>query len=143
MISLRPDARAASAFFKRYPSTNGPFQTERAIVLLAPAHLPLWRLRIISRCVRLLARVLAPLVGLPQGVTGCRPPEVRPSPPPCGWSTGFITTPRLCGRRPSQRDRPALPIFWFMLSGLDTAPTEAMNSARTMGSSPDIGLIWA
>jgi hypothetical protein len=27
---LRPPARAVSAFFKRYPSTNGPFHTERA-----------------------------------------------------------------------------------------------------------------
>ena len=47
-----------------------------------------------------LSRVRAPLVGLPQGVTGCRPPEVRPSPPPCGWSIGFITTPRTEGRLP-------------------------------------------
>src|SRR5262245_9204772 len=31
MISWRPDERAASAFLSRYPSTNGPFQTERAM----------------------------------------------------------------------------------------------------------------
>src|SRR3546814_4834431 len=31
MISLRPEPRAVSAFFKRNPSTNGTFQTERAI----------------------------------------------------------------------------------------------------------------
>jgi len=60
-----------------------------------------------KRSVDLLLRVFLPLVGLPHGVTGCRPPEVRPSPPPCGWSIGFIVTPRLCGRRPSQRERPA------------------------------------
>src|SRR5262245_46899205 len=30
ITSLRPDARAASAFFSRKPSMNGPFQTERA-----------------------------------------------------------------------------------------------------------------
>ncbi|KAL3027925.1 hypothetical protein AAZX31_03G084100, partial [Glycine max] len=36
-----------------------------------------------------------------------------PSPPPCGWSTGFITTPPT-GRLPSQHLDPALPIFfWF------------------------------
>ena len=29
-------------------------------------------------------RVRLPFVGLPHGVTGWRPPEVRPSPPPCG-----------------------------------------------------------
>ncbi len=27
--------------------------------------------------------------------------DVRPSPPPCGWSTGFITTPRTVGSRAS------------------------------------------
>ena len=52
------------------------------------------RRRTMKPSVRLLLRVFAPFVGLPHGVTGCRPPEVRPSPPPCGWSTGFITTPR-------------------------------------------------
>src|SRR5215203_4376044 len=62
-------------------------------------------------------------VGFPHGVTGWRPPEVRPSPPPCGWSIGFMATPRLCGRLPSQRLRPALPIEMFMWSGFDTAPT--------------------
>src|ERR1700679_4289993 len=34
MISLRPDAREASALLRRYPSTNGPFHTERAILVL-------------------------------------------------------------------------------------------------------------
>ena len=34
--------------------------------------------------VLLFRRVLCPFVGTPQGVTGCRPPEDRPSPPPCG-----------------------------------------------------------
>ena len=53
--------------------------------------------------VALFDRVRAPLVGLPHGVTGCRPPEVRPSPPPCGWSIGFIATPRTLGRRPHNR----------------------------------------
>ena len=36
-----------------------------------------------------------------------------------------MATPRLCGRRPSQRLRPALPIDVFMWSGFDTAPTVA------------------
>src|SRR6201996_9817310 len=88
-----------------------------------------WRLRMIILSVALLWRVLAPLVGLPHGVTGWRPPEVRPSPPPCGWSTGFLATPRVSGRWPSQRLRPALPIFWFWLSGFETAPTVAMQFA--------------
>src|SRR5688500_17568602 len=89
-----------SIFLRRWSSMNGPFLSERAIYL---------RLFTMNCWVRLLARVLAPLVGLPHGVTGCRPPEVLPSPPPCGWSTGFMATPRLWGRRPSQRWRPALP----------------------------------
>uniref|UniRef100_A0ACD5TAL9 Uncharacterized protein n=1 Tax=Avena sativa TaxID=4498 RepID=A0ACD5TAL9_AVESA len=32
-----------------------------------------------------------------------------PSPPPWGWSTGFITTPLTTGRLPSQHLDPALP----------------------------------
>src|SRR5205823_3788937 len=35
--------------------------------------------------------------GLPHGDTGWRPPEDLPSPPPRGWSTGFMATPRVCG----------------------------------------------
>src|SRR6184192_2106078 len=106
---------------------NGPFQTERATVAL-PYFL---RRRIMSLSVALLLRVLRPLVGLPHGVTGWRPPEVRPSPPPCGWSTGFLATPRVSGRLPIQRVRPALANVWLALSGFDTAPTVAMQSERT------------
>src|SRR5579864_9744528 len=87
--------------------------------------------------VRLLLRVLYPRVGCPQGVTGCRPPEVLPSPPPCGWSTGFIDTPRLCGRLPSQRDRPALPMVTFSWSMLPTCPIVAMQSCETLRVSPE------
>src|SRR5271166_3123693 len=43
-----------------------------------------WRLAMMNLVVDLFLRVFLPLVGNPQGVTGCRPPEVRPSPPPCG-----------------------------------------------------------
>src|SRR2546426_740 len=71
------------------------------------------RRRTINLLVRLLRRVLYPLVGTPHGVTGWRPPDVLPSPPPCGWSTGFIATPRTRGRLPSQRARPALPMAIF------------------------------
>src|SRR5579872_1738279 len=65
--------------------------------------------------VRLLRRVFLPIVISPQGVVGGRPAVERASPPPCGWSTGFIATPRTWGRRPSQRERPALPTLVFML----------------------------
>src|SRR5439155_8882260 len=57
--------------------------------------------------VRLFLRVLYPLVSTPQGLTGCCPAAVFPSPPPCGWSIGFIATPRTVGRTPRQRTRPA------------------------------------
>src|SRR5436305_1075612 len=73
-------------------------------------------------CVRLLRRVLNPLVCTPQGETGGCPEEVRPSPPPCGWSIGFIATPRTVGRMPRQRLRPALPIDSRLCSALPTSP---------------------
>src|SRR6185503_2069011 len=63
--------------------------------------------------------------GLPWGLTGWRPPDVLPSPPPCGWSIGFIATPRTVGRLPFQRMRPALPQLMFDCSELPTSPTVA------------------
>ncbi len=65
---------------------------------------------------------MPPLALLPVGLTGWRPPLVRPSPPPCGWSIGFIAVPRTCGRRPSQRRRPALPHTIALRSGLPVVP---------------------
>src|SRR5215203_2132690 len=62
---------------------------------------------------------------MPHGDTGCRPPEVLPSPPPSGWSTGFIATPRTLGRFPSQRLFPALPTESSSCSELPTSPTVA------------------
>ena len=39
-------------------------------------------------------RVLRPRAGFPHGVTGpALPIGAFPSPPPCGWSHGFITLP--------------------------------------------------
>src|SRR5439155_9149802 len=82
-------------------------------------------------------RVLPPLAGTPVGEHGCRPPDVRPSPPPIGWLTGFIDTPRLCGFRPSHRFRPALPRLIFMCSAWEIAPTVARQSPWTRRTSPD------
>src|SRR3546814_15458989 len=90
---------------------------------------------ILSVC--LLLRVRAPLVGLPHGVTGWRPPEVRPSPPPCGWSTGFLATPRVSGRLPIPRRRPAFASVWLVLSGFDTAPTVPMHPPRIQRCPPE------
>src|SRR5271154_6084712 len=108
-------AFAAWIFSIRWPSTNGPFLTLRG---MAQPFVP--RRRMIIPSVRLLFRVLNPLASWPHGEHGWRPPEVRPSPPPMGWSTGFMVTPRLCGRRPSQRERPALPSEMFAWSGFET-----------------------
>src|SRR5438309_425577 len=77
--------------------------------LLPPCAYFLWRLRTMYFSVRGLWRVRRPMAGLPQGVLGWPPMGARPSPPPWGWSTGFITEPRTDGRRPSHRERPALP----------------------------------
>src|SRR3546814_14836334 len=75
--------------------------------------------------------------GLPQGDTGWRPPDVLPSPPPCGCSTGFITTPRTVGRLPFQRMRPALPQLMLDCSALPTSPIEARQRTSTKRISPD------
>src|SRR5512147_2861884 len=94
--------------------------------------------------VRRLLRVLRPLVFLPQGDTGCGLPcPDLPSPPPCGWSTGFIARPRTVGRMPRQRLLPALPIRIDELSMFETWPTTALQSMRTWRTSPDGMRIWA
>src|SRR6266545_4844562 len=83
---------------------NGPFFTLLAIweSLLGDyfVALPRFRPRTIRRCEGFfLLRVFTPSF-LPHGLTTLRPPRVRP---PCGWSTGFMTSPRTFGRRPFQR----------------------------------------
>src|SRR3954463_4359180 len=75
--------------------------------------------------------------GLPFGFTGWRPPEGLPSPPPCGWSTGFMATPRTVGRLPFHRMRPAFPQLMFDCSALPTSPTVARQRPATLRISPD------
>ena len=111
-----------STFFIRWSSTNGPFLSGSLIVYFVPAVHD--ELAACACCCGSCSRAWA----VPHGVTGWRPPEVLPSPPPCGWSTGFMTTPRLCGRLPSQRLRPALPRLTFSWSRLPTWPMVAMQS---------------
>src|SRR3984957_7231547 len=88
-------------------------------------------------------RVLPPLARTPVGLHGCRPPAVRPSPPPIGWLTGFIEVPRLCGLRPSHRLRPALPRLTFICSELPMAPMVARHSELMRRTSPEGMVIWA
>ena len=54
-------------FFKRLLSIKGVFHLDLDIFVSY-----------------LLRRVFKPFVGFPQGVTEGRPPDVLPSPPPCG-----------------------------------------------------------
>src|SRR4051812_32127522 len=69
--------------------------------------------------------------GLPHGDTGWRTPDVLPSPPRSGWSNGFMATPRVWGRLPFQRLRPALPILMSSASALPTSPTVPRQSIGT------------
>src|SRR3989338_5322206 len=85
-----------------------------------------------------LLRVFLPPVTLPHMVFGLRVPlGCLPSPPPYGWSTGFIAVPRTVGRIPSQRERPALPILRCLYSSFETAPTDAHAFSETLRISPD------
>src|SRR5919107_2165809 len=106
-------------------------------VCTSPAQrfLPVRRRRTIILSAGLVRRVRPS--GLPAGFTGCRPPEVLPSPPPCGWSTGFMATPRTVGRLPFHRMRPALPQLMFDCSALPTSPTVARQRTSTLRISPD------
>src|SRR5918996_1836235 len=103
-----------------------------------PRPLPRRRPRMISLSDSLcLLRVRFPSVGTPHGVTGWRPPFDFPSPPPCGWSRGFIAERRTEGRLPRQRLLPALPPETFSWSTLPTWPMVARHVSRTRRISPE------
>src|SRR5215207_4620322 len=96
-----------------------PYGESLVYCVALPRFLP----RTIMRCDDFfLLRVLTPSF-LPHGLTTLRPPRVRP---PCGWSTGFMTSPRTFGRLPSQRLLPALPCDCSSCSALPTSPIVAM-----------------
>ena len=82
-----------------------------------------------------LERVLYPFAGTPFLDLGC-PPEALPSPPPIGWSTGFIATPLVLGRRPNHLLLPAFPDFCNPCSELDTVPIVAKQVSKTNLLSP-------
>src|SRR5207245_7822754 len=88
------------------------------------------RRRTINFCDSLVVSRVRPS-GFPHGDTGWRPPDVLPSPPPSGWSTGFMATPRVCGRTPFQRLRPALPSEVSSASGLPASQAVARPSTDT------------
>ena len=60
-----------------------------------------------------------------------------PSPPPWGWSTGFITTPLTTGRLPSQRLDPALPKLLCLTPTFPTCPTVAEQFLDIKRTSPE------
>src|SRR3977135_3420113 len=125
-----------STFWSGWASTKGPFLRLRGIFFYLPAQrfLPVRRRRTISWSLGLRRRVRPS--GLPRWVSGGRPPEVLPTPPSVGWSTGFITTPRTVGRLPRQRLRPALPQLMLEWSELPTSPMVARVSTPTLRISP-------
>src|SRR6266542_1219732 len=73
----------------------------------------------------------------PPGLVGWRPPLDLPSPPPSGWSTGFMATPRTLGRFPRHRLRPAFLQDTSSCSAFPTAPTVARHFASTSRISPE------
>src|SRR4051812_14913170 len=108
--SFEPVCWEAWTFLYTLKSTKGPFFLDRLIfvscgagILPAVAFMAGWKpaprcytslitpyLRDLRRRTIALfdalprVRVRPPLAGTPVGLTGCRPPLVRPSPPPCG-----------------------------------------------------------
>src|SRR3954453_4153957 len=107
MTFLVPFSFCTSTFLIRWSSTKGPFFRLRGIGTGSYRRfLPVRRRRTITLWLHLLGRRVRPSAW-PQGLTACLPPEVLPSPPPCGWSIVFIATPRTVVRLPFQRIRPA------------------------------------
>src|SRR5215210_5037827 len=105
-----PLVLSSSTRRNRRSSTKGPFFKLRATdYLLAPR---VRRRRTINFWDGLVVLRVRPSV-LPHGDTGWRPPDDLPSPPPSGWSTGFMATPLVWGRTPFHRMRPALPQLMF------------------------------
>src|SRR5690606_36265561 len=67
---------------------------------------------------------------------GC-PPDERPSPPPIGWSTGFMATPLTLGLFHNHLFLPAFPKTTFMWSPLETVPIVAIQAPSTNLVSPE------
>jgi hypothetical protein len=93
-------------------------------------------------CLRLSGPVLyPPLVGLPHGVWDTLPKDplllLRPSPPPWGWSTGFIATPLTVGLRPNHRLCPAFLSFRSLWLGFETMPIVARHLESIFFTTPE------
>ena len=70
--------------------------------------------------------VLTPRVFFPHGDIGDGLPiGDLPSPPPCGWSLGFITDPLTVGLTPICLFLPALPHLTRLCAAFETSPIVA------------------
>src|SRR4030043_2483762 len=82
--------------------------------------------------------VLYPRVGLPHGVTGFLPELLFfPSPPPWGWSIGFIAVPRTPGLTPSHLFLPAFPSRIISCVVFPIWPIHALQFSPTSLPSPE------
>src|SRR5437763_5298086 len=132
MTRLSPRRFRSSTFFNRRSSTNGPLLSDLG-TRYPPRFAPRRRTIAASEYLPFL-RVLPSF--LPQGDVGFRPPEALPSPPPRGWSMGFIATPRTLGRLPCQRLRPAFPTEISSDPLLPTSPPVARQPTGMRRISP-------
>src|SRR5205807_8822679 len=121
MTFFSPFSLSTSTFLRRWSSTNGPFLRLRGMgsYLRLPR---VRRRRMMSFWDGLVLSRVRPSA-LPHGDTGWRPPDDLHSPPPSGWSTGLMATPRVWGRTPFHPSRPALTSETSLASGLPTLPT--------------------
>src|SRR5699024_9106496 len=131
----------ASTFFSRLASAKGPFFNERDILYPPYYFAKAFPSRLLTMSLLdclFFFLVFRPSAGLPHGVHGPgRPIPVLPSPPPCGWSLGFITEPRTVGLIPMWRLRPALPMLIRLWSPFPTVPMDARQTIGTILISPD------
>ena len=78
---------------------------------------------------------------MPQGVTEDRPPELFPSPPPWGWSIGFIATPLTVGRLFNHLFLPALSIVLKNESSFEMVPIVAWHDSEMNLCAPELKTI--
>jgi hypothetical protein len=116
---------------------NGPSLLNEPWLAFCPRRLMIMRSSLVLSGLEAL-RQLAP------GGAGWRPPEDRPSPPPMGWSTGFMVTPRLCPRKalPAVAARPCR-LWTLECSTLPTCPPCPAVRCGTRRTSPEGSRIWA
>ena len=135
-IFLLFSAFSASIRAIKRSSTDGPFLLDR-LICCCPFHV-YGRARCTGRKSCSSARAIPERGHAPRRhrMTAGRG---RALPPPCGWSTGFMAVPRVCGRTPMWRLCPALPTFTFWRSASPIVPTVARHSARTSRISPEGG----